>query len=401
MPSGVPAPGAGKATVCLVASLLAMLPLLACPPAARAEELPASDELMGPPDALLQAGEPGAEGEEPGDAPADRPAGDATADPGESGGPEEEDVDVDIGEPGGEALEIDMEPGEPPPADEGGFFSFLDAPHAAVSSGLNWLTRNMDAFFANEKVFYDATGSYMRFTWDTSWAEGGQLSSVGNLKIKIRLPRTQKKMKLVFASDPVQARDNVDRTVLEQKQRDSGLFAGLQADVGKEEGWRYKPSLHIKLRTPVDYLVRIRASRRFPLEDWSLYVSQSVYWFYSTGGGADTQLEFDHQLDADSLFRAAFFARWSDANDDISLSEVISLTHQLSDRRSLSYQAGIYGTNRPGLHVTDYLLQLRYRQRVHSDYLFMELIPEIRYRKDAGFRAEHSLLVRIEMVFNG
>ena len=356
---------------------------------------PTDEALMGPPDIPVESNLTDSTIDDEVTNPSPVPGGGGEPPPETIATPPDDDGDAEDEDAG-----VDMEPGDAP-AEEGGFFSFLDTPHAAVAGGLNWLAKGMDAFFANEKVFYDATGSYIRLTWDNSWSEGGEVHSVGNLKLKLKLPRTQKKLRLVFASDPIKDRDNVDRTVLEQQQTDSGLFAGVQGELGKEEGWHYKPSLHIKLRTPVDYLVRLRADHRFPLEDWTIYFSESVYWFYSTGAGSDTQLEFDHQLDANSVFRAAFFARWTDETDYFTLSEVVSLTHRLTDRRSLSYQAGIYGQSQPGFHVTDYLLQLRYRQRIHSDYLFMELVPEIRYRKDAGFRAEHSLLLRIEMVFNG
>ena len=199
-------------------------------------------------------------------------------------------------------------------------------------------------------------------------------------------------------------RDDLDRTLQAgpiDAAEESSYFAGIQAELGQERRWRFKPSIGVKLRSPIDYFVRLRLDRRFSLETWSVYVSETVYWFDSDGTGADTALEFDHQLDSNSLFRAATFARWTELTDYFTLSEVFSLTHQLSDRRIISYQAGIYGKSEPVVHATDYLLLLRYRQQLHSNYLFLELVPEIRYRKENDFHAEHSLLIRLEMVFTG
>ena len=44
---------------------------------------------------------------------------------------------------------------------------------------------------------------------------------------------------------------------------------------------------------------------------------------------------------------------------------------------------------------------MRYRRLVHSDYLFLELVPRISYEKDNDFEAEYSFTIRTEIVFKG
>lgn len=291
---------------------------------------------------------------------------------------------------------------EEPPAKA--FFSFLDTSQRTISSGVKGLAQGIDEFFANEKVYYESTGSYIRLTADTIWEEGGNIGYAGDIRIKLRLPRTQKKLKFTFESDPDEKRDGIERTT-DTKPRDAAkeksYFAGIQADLGKKEKWQIKPSIGVKIRSPLDVYLRLRVNRTYNFINWKMYLAETLYWFDSTGTGFDTSVELDRRLDDDLLFRSASFGRWTNENDYWDLSQVFSITHTLSQRRAITYQAGVYGTSEPTIFATDYLLAVRYRQNIHSNFLFMELVPQILYQKENDFRAEHSFLFRIEMVFQG
>ena len=63
------------------------------------------------------------------------------------------------------------------------------------------------------------------------------------------------------------------------------------------------------------------------------------------------------------------------------------------------YSAGVFGISEPIVIATDYLLQVRHRKQLHSDYLFMELIPKIQYQRENDFEPVFSLIFRVEIVF--
>ncbi len=71
------------------------------------------------------------------------------------------------------------------------------------------------------------------------------------------------------------------------------------------------------------------------------------------------------------------YAQWEEENEFWELSEPLSLNHSLGPKMALIYQAGVFGVRDPEVIATDYLLLLRYRQLIHSDYLYLELIPKI------------------------
>lgn len=288
--------------------------------------------------------------------------------------------------------------------DNRSFFSFLDRPQSMMSGGLTGMTTYMDEFFAEERVFYDKTGSYVRLTVDTVFDENGKVGYVGDIKLKLRLPRTEEKLKLTFESDPEEQRDSLDRTLEEspeQAARERNYYGGIQATLGDERKWRFKPSIGIKFSKPIDIFLRLRIDRSYKTGDWLFRPSQTFYTFKEKGFGSDTVFELDHRLTDNLLFRSSSFIRYQDENDYFEPSQVFSLIHSLSERRGMAYQVGIYGITEPNWHATDYLAQLRYRQRIHSDYLFVELIPKTIYRRENDFEPENSFTLRLEMILEG
>ncbi len=282
------------------------------------------------------------------------------------------------------------------------FLSFLDAPQKYISSGVEALASTLDEFFSNDKVFYESSGTYLRLRGDMIRDENGELQYTGDIRFKLRLPNTKKKIKLTFESDADERRDNnagQSENIPANAAKNNDYFAGLQATLGKKHAWQFKPSIGLRLGSTVEPYFRLRARRRYMLEKWSIHWAETAYWFNSTGTGLDSLLEFNNKITDDDLFRAGSFARWTNKTDYYELNQTFSMFHTLSDRKALSYYVTIYGISEPTISATRYLIGLTYRQRIHKDYLFFEIIPQIKYQKINDFKSEFSVLFRIEIIF--
>ncbi|MBI1422579.1 MAG: hypothetical protein GC149_03860 [Gammaproteobacteria bacterium] len=307
--------------------------------------------------------------------------------------------------PSGESINTDctdLFPEDPLTETKPGFFSFLDAPQQRISAGLESMAQSIDSFFANEQVFYKSSGSYLRYSVDSLFEEGGRLTTVGKLDISLHLPRTEQKLKLVLESDPVERQSNLQRATtntLDTAQPETNYYAGLQSEFGKETKWRFSPSVGLKLHFPIEYYVRMRAFRDIRFTTWNLHLTESVYWYDTVGAGADSEMVWERLLDKRLLFRASSLVRNTEEYQRFDLSQVFSISQTLSERRAITYSIGFFGNSEPNIHATDYVLQARYRQIIHGDYLFMELVPQVRYRIDYAFTQEDSLLVRFEWLF--
>ena len=282
------------------------------------------------------------------------------------------------------------------------FFSFLDTPQKKISSGLETMARSIDEFFANEKVLYRSSGSSLRYSIDSLFEEGGRVTTVGKLDISLHLPRTEQKLKLVLESDPVEKQTNIERATTGKastEETQQSYYAGLQSQFGKKNKWRFKPSVGLKLHFPPEYYFRMRAFRDINFSQWTLHLTESAYWYDTTGAGFDSEMAWDHLINDNLLFRASSLVRNTEEYKRFDLSQIFSISQTLSQRRAITYAIGFFGNSEPNMHATDYLIQARYRQVVHSNYFFMELVPQIRYRIDYAFTQEDSLLLRFEWLF--
>ena len=288
------------------------------------------------------------------------------------------------------------------PEAEKSFFSFLDTPQEVISAGVEGLARNVDEFFSDDKVFYESSGTYLRLRADTIFNEKGERSYQGDLKLKLRVPNTKKKFKFTLESDPNERPDeifeqgeNTPIAVVEEKD----YFAGLQASIGQKDTWQFKPSIGLRLSSPIEPYFKLRIKRKYQFSKWSLHLNETPYWFDSSGWGADSYLELNRKISDADLFRASTFARWTEDSNEFELSQTFSMFHTLSERRAISYFVGVYGKSEPTVYATHYLLGLTYRQNIHKDYLFIELLPQIKYEKLNDFHSEQSITLRMEMVF--
>lgn len=294
----------------------------------------------------------------------------------------------------------DLFPDDKAPKPTPDFFSFLDAPQKTISSSIESVARSIDGFFANEKVNYESSGSYVRYSIQSLFEEGGRTTTTGNLDLSLHLPRTEQKLRLVVESDPIEKQTNLQRaTTGTTDETEKSYYAGLQSEFGKEDKWRFKPSVGIKLRSPIEYYFRARAYRDVNFDKWNLRLTESAYWFHSTGAGFDSEMQWNHLLAENWLFRADTLVRNTEEYHRFDLSQIFYLVNSLSKRRAITYSIGFFGNTEPNLHATDYILQARYRQIIQGDYLFMELVPQIRYRIDNAFTQEDSFLLRFEWLF--
>jgi len=283
------------------------------------------------------------------------------------------------------------------------FFTFLDQPQQTISSRFKSFVKGTDEFFANEKVFYETTGSYIKLTGEFVQLERGEQGYYSDLKVKLKLPLTQKNLSLLVESNPA-GENELDKALEPTPQKaleEKDYFAGLQTTIGDEKKWQLKPSVGVKLSDPIDYYARFRLVRDIPLDDGMFKFNETLYWFDSRGWESDTSGEFNLHLTEDVLFRSTTGVNWKEETDISQPRQLFSLTQKISDRRSIAYQTGFYGNNEPITDNTYYLVAVHYRQNIHSDYLFMDLIPQVTYHKENDYHSEFSLTIRMEMVFRG
>ena len=284
---------------------------------------------------------------------------------------------------------------------EDDFFDFLDTPHEIISEGVEAAAQGMDLFFADEKIYHETTSSYARLSTQVNFNHGGEYTTTGDLHLKVDLKETKKKLKLLLKSDSdrdIQTGINSNTTPGQPKET-VNFYAALQKEISKKHEWSTKASLGVKLKVPLDPFFYVRANKDFDVAPWKIHFSENLFWFNSKGAGASSLLEVDYPLTKRLLFRSTTSELWTDFLDYHEGSQVFSLYHEITDRRAISYSIGVNGTSKPNIHRDSYFTSINYRQRIHRDWLFLDISPAISYARSNNYQANRSLTMRLEMVF--
>lgn len=286
-------------------------------------------------------------------------------------------------------------------ANEKEFFDFLDTPHEIISIGVDYAAKGLDVFFADEKIYDEATNSYAKLSYLTTYSHGGETTTIHDLHIKIDLKKTKKKLKLLLESDTdrdVQTGTDSSDTPGQAKEPVS-FYAALEKEISRKNKWRTKASLGIKLRVPLDPYIRLRAHKDFKLGDWSMRFTETLSWFNSKGLAVSSVLNFSTSVSQNLTFSSSTTELWTDFLDYHELAHSFTLSHKLSERRAVSYNVGVNAISHPITHMTSYYASMGYRQRIHRDWLYIEASPAITFARGNNFQDERSFYIRLEMVF--
>ncbi|MDH5180904.1 MAG: hypothetical protein OEY07_14630 [Gammaproteobacteria bacterium] len=279
---------------------------------------------------------------------------------------------------------------------------FLNRSHSVVSEGVETVAKYMDIFFADEKIYDEATKTYVILSGQTIIDEHGQDSYSGKLKIKIDLPQTKRKLKLLLESDTEELQTGVERdasTSPGKAATESRYYAALQQELAKLRGWKFTTALGMKLNIPLDPFFRLRAARRYRFNNWNMHFTETLFWFDSLGAGSSTVIELDRKIGEGSLFRSGTSAIWRDETNGYDFKQSFTMYHELSKHRAVSLTLETEGRSDPTIHATSYLAYFRYRQRVHKDWLYFEIRPEVLYERETNFHPSPSLILQLDIVF--
>lgn len=289
------------------------------------------------------------------------------------------------------------------PEDDGGYLDYLNAPHSWFSRRLGNMSRQIDSYFGSSDVYEEVSGSYVEITLEQQFAEAGDSNTGADFRIKVDLPRTEHRFKLLLESvaEGIDPRDENPARSRRESDSDpsSGVFAGLRRVFLETAGFRLTTDAGVKFRTPPEPFARARLRRTWPLGDWQLRFKETLFWLDSDGAGQTTEFDLDRRINERFALRASSRYQWLNETDAWRLDHGLALYQILDVRNSLAYEAGVQATNRPELRSKQYRVGLRFRRRVHREWLFLSLVPDVIWRREESFRPEPGFLIEVQMLF--
>jgi len=291
------------------------------------------------------------------------------------------------------------------PTQQTSFFDFLNAPHDYWSAKLIGFAGGLDRFLGDDTSFQEANESVVQVDLNEVANQGGNRHTTLVARANVVLPLAEKRLHLLVETDPEKAATGAatkDRPVLPSDIEAPKSYAAAVSYQKEEKNvWNFSAGAGIKLRASLAPYARARGSVSIPLRKWRLKLEQNVYWFNTIGAGESTQMDIEHLLSDSVLFRATTNATWLHDKQAFDLSQDMSINHKIDERSALVYQVSAIGVSQPQWQVTDYVALVRYRRRLHLDWLFVEISPQLHYPKEREYHIDPLLIVRLELLFGG
>ncbi len=279
----------------------------------------------------------------------------------------------------------------------------MDPSRDYLSEKIVDFSTEVDHFFGDARYFQEYNKSVIQIYLNQSIVESGNFTTWIDGQAKIDLPSAERRFHLVLESDPEKKAANetkLDQTVLPKDTKLPRQYAAsLRYERAEESLWHYSADSGVNVQFPLDPFMRTRGSYELPLEDWRLKLAETVFWFSTLGLGQTIQFDMTHVLGEPLLFRATSTATCFEAPQLCNLRQDLSFYHTVNDRNALLYQLSMLGDDNPKLKETAYVLLMRYRYKLHREWMYFEVTPQLSFPRTDDFRMNGSLLFRLEMLF--
>jgi hypothetical protein len=284
----------------------------------------------------------------------------------------------------------------------------IDNERDYLSEQIVTYTKSIDRFFGDDRYFQENNNSVIQLDMDQSLGAGGARSFVFSGKAKLDFPAATRRFQFVLESDAnkkAAGDGKTDQPAIPQQAATAATAdkyaASLRYEKSEESRWHFSTEGGANVQFPIDPFLRARGSYAIPLGEWRLKVAETLFWFNSTGLAETTQIDMEHVLSEPVLFRATSTATCHETTQICELSQAFTVFHTLNERTALLYQASILGLNKPQLEETAYVLLTRYRYRMHREWVFLEVSPQLIFPRTDDFRLNALLLLRLEFLLGG
>lgn len=302
-----------------------------------------------------------------------------------------------------ETTETGADGGDVSPEEEGdehpAVLKAVDAVHRGISGGIEATAKRIDSFFGEERFFTDVTETYVQLGGKGSWEDDEDTTVESKVRVKLDLPGTRQRLRLLVQSAATGDEGNGDSSSLRESLEDNDYFVSLETTVAEDANWNISPALGVKASSSPDMFVRLRAVRFKSLGKWLMRFSASAAEFVDDGTVAGSRLDFDRQLSEKLLFRSSSEVLYRDEKDRTEAGHGFTFFHRLNSRHALAYEAFVQGDNDPNWDVENYGLQVRLRSRVYRKWLFVELAPQMLFRETDDYDPIAVFSLRIDGIF--
>lgn len=280
--------------------------------------------------------------------------------------------------------------------------ALVDYYHQKFSRSVLKFSDSIDGFFADSQHSELVNESKLILQFDTFVREARGPVVVPEINYRLILPRTQKRLRLFIENENQDERSETskarDAQIQQNRPNENNSALGVRYLVEKS-GIRFYQDTGIIASIPPDAFLRVGAKKTIEFTKWILKIHERLRWQNSRGFTNDIDVDFDRSLSRKHILRMVNNFFWNDQDYSIRFENGPSLFHQISQHKAISYHAHVISVNIPDFLVTNYILQATYRQRIYSNWLFVDLTPFINFPRERNFARTPGFILGFDAVF--
>lgn len=248
--------------------------------------------------------------------------------------------------------------------------------------------------------------SYLRVGFATESEYGDPAQFEPEVRFRLDIPTTKRKLRLVIESE------SDELIPLAERQRDRQLTEPERTDTQTTGAFRYisqigdainlSNDIGARLHLPPDAFWRTTAEKRWKASaSWAMRAQQRLYYYHKDGWGARTWFSASRYVGNGWRFWSSSELEWVHSDKKFEAAQIFGTDKRLNNRSTLTPRIGVLGESQPGWRTTSAFADLTWRYRLHSDWLFAEVIPALTFPREKSFKDQASMLFRVEMFFSG
>jgi len=221
-----------------------------------------------------------------------------------------------------------------------------------------------DSFFSDERIDEEARpGTHVRWQNDFVLTKGGKWNYQANVNMSFKLPKTKKKLHLVFEGEQEETVTDIVPDNKEEAKGDLGLLYEIT------ESERANFTIRVKLSPSINFRYRYQ----YPVTDTFTTRFTQEWYRRDNADGHSSRLDFEKKIYEDFLLRQANAVTHSEAFIGEQWDNSLVLYQKLTDKSALSYESSMARVTAPTTYTTNKRLGLRYRKNFYRKWLFYEI----------------------------
>lgn len=275
-----------------------------------------------------------------------------------------------------------------------------------IASKWRLLNRDLDTFFSNDpsKVEVDESRDNIKAYFSIYKKESDKLEKDFDIKLRINLPKTTQKLKLVVEREQddianALSDENFPQGKYNTVSKKKNYSAGFDYLLSRTKSFRSNLQFGMRLSMPIDPSVKLDFSKDFNYSLARLTLFQKFIYYRQEGYQQISQMNLARHWT--NNFQTDFINSlvWTDEEDRFVLRNNLIFYYHFEDEHNLSLSLGANALFRPNFHYDSYDISLNYRRPFLYSWLF--IIPSVgmEFVHEENFKREYFGQLKFEIYF--